>query len=216
MEQQKRLAIVNQENCKPKKCGLECKKICPINKSGKLCIDASKTMAKAIISEQLCIGCNLCVKKCPLKAIKIINLPSNLGKDISHCYGENSFQLHRLPVPKMGQVLGLVGTNGIGKSTALKILSTDLMPNLGNYTEPPTWEDIITRYRGSELQNYFKKVREENLKTITKPQYIYQLKQSFEKQTLKQVSSSIQAPQELVESLLKELSLDYLLERQVD
>jgi translation initiation factor RLI1 len=29
------------------------------------------------------------------------------------------------------QVLGLVGTNGIGKSTALKILAGKLKPNLG-------------------------------------------------------------------------------------
>ena len=31
------------------------------------------------------------------------------------------------------QVLGLVGTNGIGKSTALKILSGKLKPNLGRF-----------------------------------------------------------------------------------
>jgi ABC-type multidrug transport system fused ATPase/permease subunit len=37
----------------------------------------------------------------------------------------------RLPVPRPGQVLGLVGTNGIGKSTALKILAGKLKPNLG-------------------------------------------------------------------------------------
>jgi ATP-binding cassette subfamily E protein 1 len=30
-------------------------------------------------------------------------------------------------------VLGLVGTNGIGKSTALKILAGKLKPNLGRY-----------------------------------------------------------------------------------
>ena len=39
--------------------------------------------------------------------------------------------LRRLPVPRPGQVLGLVGTNGIGKSTALKILAGKLKPNLG-------------------------------------------------------------------------------------
>jgi energy-coupling factor transporter ATP-binding protein EcfA2 len=41
----------------------------------------------------------------------------------------------RLPVPRPGQVLGLVGTNGIGKSTALKILAGKLKPNLGRYGE---------------------------------------------------------------------------------
>ena len=46
-------------------------------------------------------------------------------------YSANSFKLHRLPVPRPGVVLGLVGTNGIGKSTALKILSGKQKPNLG-------------------------------------------------------------------------------------
>lgn len=39
----------------------------------------------------------------------------------------------RLPVPSPGQVLGLVGTNGIGKSTALKMLARKLKPNLGRF-----------------------------------------------------------------------------------
>ena len=50
------------------------------------------------------------------------------------------------------QVLGLVGTNGIGKSTALKILAGKLKPNLGMYNNPPDWQDILTYFRGSELQ----------------------------------------------------------------
>lgn len=36
-------------------------------------------------------------------------------------------------MPRPGQVLGLVGTNGIGKSTALKILAGKLKPNLGRF-----------------------------------------------------------------------------------
>jgi translation initiation factor RLI1 len=36
-------------------------------------------------------------------------------------------------MPRPGQVLGLVGTNGIGKSTALKILAGKLKPNLGKF-----------------------------------------------------------------------------------
>ena len=39
----------------------------------------------------------------------------------------------RLPIPRPGEVLGLVGTNGIGKSTALKILAGNRKPNLGRY-----------------------------------------------------------------------------------
>ena len=73
----------------------------------------------AYISETLCIGCGICVKKCPFEAINIIKLPTNLEAETTHRYSANSFKLHRLPVPRAGQVLGLVGTNGIGKSLSL-------------------------------------------------------------------------------------------------
>jgi ATP-binding cassette subfamily E protein 1 len=56
-------------------------------------------------------------------------------------------------MPRPGQVLGLVGTNGIGKSTALKILSGKLKPNLGRHDNPPDWEEVIKHFRGSELQS---------------------------------------------------------------
>ena len=72
---------------------------------------------------------------------------------MTHRYSANSFKLHRLPMPRPGQVLGLVGTNGIGKSTALKILSGKLKPNLGRYESPPDWEEILKYFRGSELQS---------------------------------------------------------------
>jgi len=75
-------------------------------------------------------------------------------------------------MPRPGQVLGLVGTNGIGKSTALKILAGKCKPNLGRYDNPPDWEEILKHFRGSELQNYFTKVLEDNLKAVTKPQYV--------------------------------------------
>jgi ATPase subunit of ABC transporter with duplicated ATPase domains len=87
-----------------------------------------------------------------------------LEKEVTHRYSANSFKLHRLPVPRPGQVLGLVGTNGIGKSTALKVLAGKMKPNLGNFDNPPDWQDILKYFRGSELQNYFTKILEDNLK----------------------------------------------------
>ena len=129
----------------------------------------------AFISERLCIGCGICPKKCPFGAINIINLPTNLESQVTHRYSANSFKLHRLPTPRPGQVLGLVGTNGIGKSTALKILSGKQKPNLGRFDEPPDWEEILKYYRGSELQNYFTKLLEDNLKAVVKPQYVDQI-----------------------------------------
>jgi ATP-binding cassette subfamily E protein 1 len=122
--------------------------------------------------EDLCVGCGICVKKCPFGAISIINLPANLERETVHRYGPNGFKLHRLPIPRRGEVLGLVGSNGTGKSTALKILGNKLKPNLGQYEMEPGWEEIITHFRGNELQNYLTRMVEHRLVTVLKPQYV--------------------------------------------
>ena len=167
-----RIAIINKDKCRPDKCALECKKVCPINKSEKLCIEVGRTSKIAQISEEHCIGCGLCVKRCPFSAIHIINLPKNLERETTHRYGQNTFKLHRLPMPRNGEVLGLVGSNGTGKSTALKILSGKMKPNLGKFTDPPDWNEILVYFRGSELQNYFTKILEDHLRAAIKPQYV--------------------------------------------
>ena len=119
-----RIAIVDADKCKPKRCRHECRRNCPVVKQGKVdCVVATAKVKVAVISEELCIGCGICVKRCPYDAIQIINLPKALASQTTHRYGPNSFKLHRLPMPRAGQVLGLVGTNGIGKSTALKVLA---------------------------------------------------------------------------------------------
>lgn len=170
-----RIAIVNADRCKPKRCRQECKKSCPVVRMGKLCIEVTPNDKIATISEELCIGCGICVKKCPFDAITIINIPSNLEKHTTHRYSKNSFKLHRLPIPRPGEVLGLVGQNGIGKSTALKILAGKQKPNLGRYADPPDWQEILSHFRGSELQNYFTKILEDDLKALIKPQYVDQI-----------------------------------------
>lgn len=170
-----RIAIVNHDKCKPKKCRQECKKSCPVVRMGKLCIEVTAQSKIVWISETLCIGCGICIKKCPFGALSIVNLPSNLVKETTHRYCANAFKLHRLPTPRPGEVLGLVGTNGIGKSTALKILAGKQKPNLGKYDDPPDWQEILTYFRGSELQNYFTKILEDDLKAIIKPQYVDQI-----------------------------------------
>jgi len=73
-----------------------------------------------------------------------------------------------LPTPRSGEVLGLVGTNGIGKSTALRVLSGNMKPNLGRFENPPEWKEILKFFRGSELQNFFQKMLENNMKALIK------------------------------------------------
>ena len=209
-----RVAIVKDERCKPKKCKQECKRNCPVVKLGKLCIEVAPTAKLAFISEELCIGCGICVKKCPFEAIAIINLPKSLDKEQTHRYGPNSFKLHRLPMPRPGQVLGLVGTNGIGKSTALKILAGKQKPNLGKFENPPDWAEILVFFRGSELQNYFTKLLEDNLKAIIKPQYVDHIPKAVQGKV-----GDIMATKNQRNNLawaLTELDLNHVVDREVE
>jgi ATP-binding cassette subfamily E protein 1 len=165
-----RIAVMDHDRCKPKKCDQLCIKYCPMVRSR---IEAVRFEdKKIIISEKLCSGCGICVRKCPFKAISIVNLPDELDKDCSQRFGANSFKLFRLPMPMPGTVLGLLGQNGIGKSTTLKVLSGEIKPNLGNFLNPPDWSEIIQFYRGSSLQEYFQKVSEGKLRVSYKPQYV--------------------------------------------
>jgi len=165
-----RVAVLDADKCKVKKCNQLCVSFCPMVRSR---VEAIRIEGnKAVISERLCSGCGICVKKCPFQAISIVNLPDELEKDCSHRFSANSFKLFRLPTPSPGMVLGLLGQNGIGKTTTLKVLSGELKPNLGRYNSPPEWEEIIQYYRGSTLQDYFQRMSQSNLKVVHKPQYV--------------------------------------------
>jgi len=165
-----RIAVLEADKCKVKKCDRPCVSFCPMVRSH---VEAIRIEGnKAVISETLCSGCGICVKKCPFKAISIVNLPDELEKDCSHRFGQNAFKLFRLPTPSPGTVLGLLGQNGIGKTTTLKVLSGEIKPNLGRYDNPAEWNEIIQYYRGSTLQDYFLKISQNNLKIAHKPQYV--------------------------------------------
>lgn len=185
-------------------------------RSGKLCIEVTAESRIAFISESLCIGCGICVKRCPFGAIQILNLPTNLETEVTHRYSANSFKLHRLPMPRPGNVLGLVGTNGIGKSTAIKILSGKLKPNLGKYDNPPDWEEVIKYFRGSELQNYFTKLLEDDLKAVVKPQYVDQIPRAVRgtERTVKALISS-RAGMDNLQNVCDVLELNHLMDRDI-
>ena len=175
-----RVAVLDKELCQPKKCGLECIKYCPVNKSGADCIVLNEETKKAQIDEDLCNGCGICVKVCPFDAITIVNLASELASDKIHQYGMNSFRLYKLPTPKKGEVIGLLGRNGMGKSTVINILSGNLKPNLGKYEEPPEWSEILKFYSGTELKAHFEKIQNDQINASIKPQQVYDLSRIFE------------------------------------
>jgi ATP-binding cassette subfamily E protein 1 len=165
-----RIAVLNEERCESKRCGRPCYRFCPpVRNKIEAVIFEGETPQ---IVESLCVGCGICVRKCPFKAISIVNLADELETDCSHRFGPNTFKLFRLPTPSPGLVLGLLGQNGIGKTTALHVLSGEVKPNLGQYEEPPNWTELIQHFRGSTLQDYFQRLSQGNLKVVHKPQYV--------------------------------------------
>jgi len=164
-----RIAIIDKDKCKPKKCHHECKKICPVNSIGKLCIEIEEI---AKINTELCIGCGACVKKCPFNAIKIINIPKGIHKELVHSYGENLFKLYKLPLTKIGHITGIIGQNGCGKSTLIHILSNELIPNFGNDEFEFTRDDVLKNVRGTALQKYLTSSYNNKLKISLKHQDI--------------------------------------------
>jgi len=113
-------------------------------------------------------------------------------------------------------VLGLVGSNGTGKSTALKILSGNLRPNLGEFDNPPDWKTILKYFRGNELQSFFTKMLEQNMKALIKVQYVDSVAKSA------QVNKAIVGPllkkkdaKNLYDHAVHQLELDSVLTREV-
>ncbi len=177
-----RIAVVDSDLCQSKKCGLECIKECPVNINGQECIVLPENKI-ALISEELCIGCGICVKVCPFDAIDILNLSEELKSDKIHQYGVNSFRLFRIPTVRRGKVVGLVGRNGIGKSTALKILAGQLVPNLGDYEKQPTWDAFLRYLSGREMKEHFERIADGELRVSLKPQAVYKLPEAWKRGT---------------------------------
>ncbi len=170
-QHQVRIAVIDYDKCNPVGCGgYLCERVCPVNRMDKKCI-AHEPEQKPIISEELCIDCQLCVIKCPYKAISIVSLTAKLDEPL-HQYGQNLFRVYRLPYPRPGSVVGLIGVNGIGKSTVLRVLGGQLVPNLGDYTQPASYDKVIEHYRGKELQEFFKKAKAEGTRFSYKPQNV--------------------------------------------
>lgn len=173
-----RIAIIDKDKCKPEKCAKECMKYCPPQRSGKRVIDIedtgkslsdidksqmlvyeeNKTRKVAKISENLCIGCNQCVKVCPFGAIKIVNIPEENPNDIVHRYSPNAFRLYKLPIMKPNTIIGIIGENGVGKTTLIDILSNKIRPNFEQYNKSLTDKEIISKFRGTVLQDYLKEL----------------------------------------------------------
>ena len=172
-----RIAVLDKDRCKPNKCSpfgeKPCIKYCPRVRTGDETIVLNEEIKKVEIIENLCSGCGICIKKCPFNAISIVNLPDQLKNQVTYRYGQDQFSLFRMAIPKPGKVLGLIGQNGVGKSTMLKLLYGDIKINLGRFGDNiPDEKEIINFFKGSELQQYFLDLNENKKKIVLKPQDI--------------------------------------------
>jgi ATP-binding cassette subfamily E protein 1 len=209
-----RIAVVFKDRCQPKRCHLECIAVCPPQRTGTEVIWLDPESGKATISEETCIACSLCVKRCPFDAIRIIGLPEELKEDLVHQYGKNAFRLFRLPVPKRGVVVGLLGPNGIGKTTAVGVLSGEIAPNLGHYRrKKPHWDDVLAYFKGTELHDYLEKIANKHITTAIKPQYVDKLNKMYSGR-VRDLLSKIDAQGRLPE-LASALSLASFLDRDI-
>ncbi len=206
-----RVAVLDQELCQPRKCGLECIIYCPVNKTGGECIIQRPDDGKAVISEDLCTGCTICIKKCPFDAIVIVNLAQEIGVDKIHQYGINSFRLYKIPIPKEGTVTGIVGRNGMGKSTIINLLSGNIKPNFGYYDKELSWDEILTKLSNIELRKHFEKIHSKTLRTSIKPQLVYLIPKVF-KGTVSELLKKYDE-RGVSDILIEELGLKYSLDR---
>lgn len=195
----RRIAVIDRDLCTREECGYQCIKVCPVNRSKKECIKIDE-QGYPVISEELCIGCGLCVPKCPVDAIRIINLDFDFNRTV-HSYGINSFRVYSLPLPKEESIVGFVGKNGIGKSTVLAILSKRLIPNFDAGID--SWERAYERMTVEE-KAFFQR----DWKVSIKPQNIEIFRKSnvTVKELLDRMNLSLESFKHLENRMLKDLS----------
>jgi ATP-binding cassette subfamily E protein 1 len=208
-----RVAVVDKKRCRPEKCDLVCIRFCPMVRTRKEAIRQGED-GKAYVSELICSGCGICVKKCPFDALRIVNLPDELETDHIHRFGPNAFTLYRLPTPRRGSVTGLLGRNGMGKSTILRILSGELVPNLGKFMEPAEQEAVVENFRGKPMEEYFRGVYDGSIKAVHKPQYVDRIPRVVQGKTgdlLRKLDE-----RGALESILDDLEIRHLMDRNLN
>ncbi len=166
-----RVAVIKEDECEaPDNCNYICADVCPRVRQGAKETVYARENGKAAITESLCISCGICVKRCPFDAIRIINLPDEMAKELTFQYDVNTFRTFNIATPIENKVVGLVGRNGIGKTTNINLISNELLPNFGNFNKKYSHDEIIKEFRGKDIQPYLTKLYNNDLNIAKKTQ----------------------------------------------
>ena len=208
----KRIMIVHKDRCNPKGCGgYLCMRVSPSNKMGKEAIVKSSDGKVEVNEEVITDADRIAANKCPFDALSMINLPEKLTNPI-HRYGKNGFVLFKLPIPVFGKVTGIIGKNGIGKTTALKILSGQLKPNMASENEASE-KEIIDYFKGSEAQSYFEKLFNGKIQISYKPQQVDLIPKNYNG-SVQELLEKIDEKKEL-EKITKQLDIGKILDHDI-
>ncbi|MEM5833306.1 MAG: ribosome biogenesis/translation initiation ATPase RLI [Candidatus Aenigmatarchaeota archaeon] len=205
----KRIAVIDRELCRFDKCNLVCISKCPIATNNKKAVYFNEEKNIVAIDEDLCIGCGICIKVCPFDAIRIVNFPKPLDQKPIHRFGINGFELYNLPFPIENKIVGIIGPNGIGKTSSLKILIGEIKPNFGEIDKEYEISDLIKIFRGKEIQNYLEKLKENKVRLSYKPQRV-DLIPKLLKGKVKDIIDSLKEDKEKIFLILNEFGISIL------
>ncbi|MBI2144766.1 ribosome biogenesis/translation initiation ATPase RLI [Candidatus Woesearchaeota archaeon] len=215
----RRIAVIEKDKCNPQGCGgYLCLRVSPGNRMGKEVFVIGPD-GKAQVNEEVCTDAeSITVKKCPFNAIHMVKLPEKLTDKPIHRFGTDGFELFSLPAPLFGQVNGILGINGIGKSSAIKVIAQMLQPNFGKATEKKSAAEsinaLIQMFRGSEAQAFFERIRDGKLKVSVKPQAVDSIPATF-KGTAKKLLQAVCKDEKKTSAITAELGITNVLDTDI-
>jgi len=212
----KKITVVIRDKCAPEATNYRCINMCPVNMTGKkskpiIVPKAIKLRGNSVypsINHRHCINCGICVNICFKRAIKVVNVPGDMEDwNPTHEYEETEFKLFGLPVLNKGIVTGIIGENGIGKSTLLKILAGEIKPN-GGKSSKDAFKFFLSDLSTPGMARFLESVSSGEKQVSFKNQSLNDLKQSSK--TFQELLEDIDKENQEIIDLLK---LKHLLDK---